>query len=255
MRKLFRVYASQGEQPGAELNLPATDYELLDLMERLRLEPGQAPNLEILEYREDEYSFDYLSGHLPDSPDLLQLNALAHRLAELDERGIAAFEGFVGMDIQEGKTAIPLPRLIDYAHSGDCCHVVTEASTDAELGRFLAENDFIPEVESLPDEAFKLLAFDQIGKRHRENEGGVFTSWGYVEQHSEPHPVSDTMDFTLRKPEYIFRVGITHHPDVDPEHPGKVVCLNLPATREAFEAAETQTGRSRLAGGHDRQLR
>lgn len=109
MRKLFRVYASQGESCGAELSLPATDYELLDLMERLHMEPGQAPHLEILEYCEDEYSFDYLSGHLPDSPNLLQLNALAHRLAELDGQGLAVFEGFVGMDIQKGKPPFPSP--------------------------------------------------------------------------------------------------------------------------------------------------
>ena len=242
MCKLFRIYASQGEQFGAELGLPATDYELLDLMERLRLEPGQSPHLEILEYCEDEYSFDYLSGHLPDSPNLLQLNALAHRLAELDGQGLAVFEGFVGMDIQKGKTTIPLPRLINFAYSGDCCHVVEEAATDAELGRFLAENGFVPEAEDLSDEAFELLDFAQIGKGHRESDHGVFTAWGYVEQFMEPHPVNETMDFTLRKPEYLFRVGITHHPDAEPEHPGKVVWLDLPATKDAFEIAEAQLG-------------
>ena len=43
MGKIFRIYAFQGPDNYAELDLPASDYEMLDLMEQLRLEPGQAP--------------------------------------------------------------------------------------------------------------------------------------------------------------------------------------------------------------------
>ena len=107
MRKLFRIYAAQGGH-SAELELPATDHELLDLMERLRLGPGQSPYLAIQEYLEPDYSYDYLSGYIQNPPDLLQLNALARRLEGLDTHG-AAFEGFVTMDIQKGETPIPLP--------------------------------------------------------------------------------------------------------------------------------------------------
>ena len=43
MDKIFCVYASHGPNNYAELDLPASGYEMLDLMDRLRLEPGQAP--------------------------------------------------------------------------------------------------------------------------------------------------------------------------------------------------------------------
>ena len=57
MVEVFRVYVSQGRDNYAELELPARDYEMLDLMERLRLEPGQLPYAELLEVHEQ---YDYL---------------------------------------------------------------------------------------------------------------------------------------------------------------------------------------------------
>ena len=45
MSKIFSVYASNGLHNYVELDLPASDYEMLDLMERLRLEPGKPPYL------------------------------------------------------------------------------------------------------------------------------------------------------------------------------------------------------------------
>jgi len=56
---IFHIYASQGRDNFyTELDLPASDYEMLDLMERLRLEPGQLPYVEVLKIREE---YDYLS--------------------------------------------------------------------------------------------------------------------------------------------------------------------------------------------------
>lgn len=57
--------------------------------------------------------------------------------------------------------------------------------TDGELGRFLAEVGFVPDVAALLGAAFELLDFQRIGKDHREAKGGVFTGWGYVERNSE----------------------------------------------------------------------
>lgn len=41
MDKVFHVYAANSSDRDAELDLPASDYKLLDLVERLRLEPGE----------------------------------------------------------------------------------------------------------------------------------------------------------------------------------------------------------------------
>ena len=200
MDKVFhiRTFSSpNGAYREVELDLPAMDYELLDAMEQLRLEDGKHPYLEF--HAVEEY--DYLNKRIQET-DIFPLNALAKRLAELDTRGMAAFEGLVCMDIQKGGETIPIGSLIDYAYSGDCCHVVEDAVTDEELGRFLVENGFIPETDAIPDAALGLLDYAQIGKNHREAEGSTFTGFGYVERHSEPRQVYKTLDLTLKRPTY-----------------------------------------------------
>ena len=79
MSEIFHVYASQGPNNYVEMDLPASDYEMLDLMERLRLEPGQPPYVEVLKFRD---GYDYLEKCIPELPDIYQLNALAKKQAE-----------------------------------------------------------------------------------------------------------------------------------------------------------------------------
>ena len=94
MGSVFHIYASQGRDNYVELDLPASSYEMLDMMERLRLEPGQLSYVEVLKFRED---FDYLERCLPEQPDIYQLNALAKKLSEFASvQEMAAFEGLVG---------------------------------------------------------------------------------------------------------------------------------------------------------------
>ena len=200
MDKIFHIRTFSSPNGGyreVELDLPATDHKLLDAMEQLRLEDGKRPYLEF--HAAEEY--DYLNKRIQET-GIFPLNALAKRLAELDIRDMAVFEGLVCMDIRKGRETIPIGSLIDYAHSGECCHVVEDAVTDEELGRFLVENGFIPEAEDLSDKARKLLDYTQIGKAYREAEGGTFTGFGYVERHNELRQVYKTLDFTPKKPAY-----------------------------------------------------
>ena len=116
----------------------------------------------------DFYSFDFLSKHLDGKYDLPGLNALAEKLSELDER-----------------------QTTDLAYSTVCCHVVGEVLNDTQLGRFRAENGFVPGLDGLPDEVFELLDFERIGREHRQSEGGILVErtadhpGGYVERHSD----------------------------------------------------------------------
>ena len=237
MSKLFHACISNGLCSCEELDLPASDYELLDMAERLRLEPGRKAELEILRYPD---SFSYLEKCIPALPDIHQLNTLARRLNEIDEadtRAMAVFEGLIGVKMQKGELPIPIPALIDFAYSADCCHVVEDVDTDYKLGRFLAENGFLPEAQELADTAFELLDFMQIGKTHREAENSVITSFGYVEQHSEVHPVSKNMDFLPRQPDYAILLEVSKGFFDDPVYDsGKSVQLKLPASQETLDA-------------------
>lgn len=242
MSKVFRVYASQGRDNYAELDLPASDYEMLDLMERLRLEPGKPPYVEILEYLE---TFDYLERCLPGQPNIYQLNVLARKLSEFSgTQDMAAFEGLVGMEMQKGSASIELTRLIDFAHSTDRCVIAESAMTDFQLGKFLVENEFIEEANGLSDSALALLDYGKIGREHREEGGGVYTGFGYVEQASEIYCVSKAMDFQPRKPEYAILVNMAAMPLTGGRiQKEDMVQLRLPASEGELQAALEKLGR------------
>jgi hypothetical protein len=208
------------------MSLPATAYELLDVMERLRMAEGETLFMDVKRCAPTLF----LSMHLDGASDLNQLNALAWRLAELDERQNTAFEGLVQMEVAKREGLIQLPRLIDLAYSTDCCHVVSEARNDAQLGRFYAQNGFIPELDGLSDKAFELLDFEKIGREARLDEDGVFTGHGYVVQHEEVKHIFDTLDLFPHKPDYTFRLTLEMTPD-------RRTTLDLPATEEQMETA------------------
>ncbi len=248
MAKVFDIYLAKADQQDsaacAELSLPATPYEMQDAFDKLRLAEDESLYWEITEYRQ----FEELSSVLNETCGLPDLNVLAQKLSELDERQRAAFAGLLTIE-QRKNLPIPISRLSNIAHSTDCCHVVDTALNDSQLGRFCAENGFLPELENLPDAVFNLLDFERIGREHRQAEGGVFVErtadhpGGYVEQHSALAEVYRPLDLTPQKPDYIFRVGVIHHPDAVPgTGPRDEVCLKLPATEEQLRKAEEQLG-------------
>ena len=246
MDKIFDIYLARQDQPESgvcvELSLPATPYQMQDAFDKLRVTEDEIPYWEITGYRQ----FEELSSVLNDTCGLQDLNTLAQKLSELDERQCAAFAGLLAIE-QRKNQPIPISRLIDIAHSTDCCHVVDTALNDSQLGLFCVENGFLPELENLPDAVFNLLDFERIGREHRQAEGGAFVErtadhpGGYVEQHSALAEVYKPLDLKPKKPDYIFRVSVIHHPDAVPgTDPRKEVFLNLPATEEEFQKAEEQ---------------
>lgn len=236
MAKIFRVYAANGRDRYAELDLPAGDYEMLDLMERLRLKPGQLPYLELLECREEH---GYLEKCIHELPDIFQLNALAKKLAELTSpQDMAAFEGLTGQEIRQNGLPIPLSRLIGFAGNTEGCALAENVMTDFQLGKFLVENGFLPETEEMSDAAIALLDFGKIGKEHREAEGGLFTAFGYVEQLPEVQNISETTDFQPKRPPYTVLLNVAKLPIQERD----MLQLRLPAPEEQLQEALDKLG-------------
>jgi len=174
-------------------------------MEKLQLRGESRARFRIDEY----YRFRSVAPFLNKPQDLLELNALAQKLSELDDRQTVAFEGLLDIESRILKEApYGLPDLIDIAYSTDCCHVGGEALNDSQLGRFCAENGFVPGADGLPDAVFDLLDFERIGREHRGSTNGVLVErdddhpGGYVERHSELVKAFKDMDLTLRQPDY-----------------------------------------------------
>lgn len=199
MRDVFEVEL-YSENSRTELTLPAAPYALLDALSKLELAEGERPGWEILKTPSCHHIYPYLD---PAGGTLPELNALTQRLSELGETELSIVEGLIQMEQpRPGITSVPLPRLIDFAYSTDCCHLVEEATNDYTLGRFCAENGFIPGAEGLSDEAFALLNFGKIGREFCQAEGGVFTRGGYVQRREELKQVYKTLNLTLKKPDY-----------------------------------------------------
>ena len=147
----------------------------------LELNTGQPLYTEVSDY----CGRDYLVDHMPEDMDLTELNLLAEKLASLEPVQEAALEGLVRMDLDKGMTELPLCRLIDLANSADCCHVAPGIGNDEQLGHFYVDNDFPVIPPGLPKELYEILDYEVIGRKARMEEGGVFTSAGYVVQHSD----------------------------------------------------------------------
>jgi len=244
-KKVFAVYLAKEDVPNSEayatLELPASPWELWDAMEKVRLKDGEALYMEI----DDYYAFEYLAPHLEELDiSLNELNDLAARLATLDEVQGIAFEGLFSMEVQKKVNTnggvITLQDLRDLAVSAktDCYHVV-DAADDARLGRFYAENEFVPELDGISDEVFEMLDFAGIGRMMRCSENGVFVNSLYVLRDGELTTAPPVQKALPGKPGYLFRLTLGLHPDIGD---ARTVTLDLPAAEAELLDAQEQLG-------------
>lgn len=244
-KKVFAVYLAKEDVPNSEayatLELPASPWELWDAMEKVRLKDGEALYMEI----DDYYAFEYLAPHLEELDiSLNELNDLAAQLAALDEVQEVAFDGFLRMEVQNkvdtNGGVITLQDLRDLAVSAktDCYHVV-DAADNAQLGRFYAENGFIPELDGISDGVFEMLDFAGIGRMMRCGENGVFVNSLYVLRDGELTTAPPVQKTLPEKPGYLFRLTLGLHPDIGGN---RTTELDLPASEEALAAAQEQLG-------------
>ena len=244
-KKIFQVYLAKADVPNndayATLDLPASPWELWDAIEKVRLRDGEELYMEI----EDYYDFSCLAPHLDGLEiSLNELNDLAALLSALDEIQKVAFDGFLRMEVQHkvdtNGGVITLQDLRDLAVSAktDCYHVV-EAADDAQLGRFYAENGFIPDLDGISDEVFEMLDFAGIGRMMRCSENGVFVGSLYVLRDGELTTAPPVQKTLPEKPGYLFRLTLGLHPDIGD---ARTVTLDLPAAEAELLDAQEQLG-------------
>ena len=242
-KKIFGVYLAKQDAPDSEANvrlkLPASPWELHDAMDKVQLQENEDLYLEI----DDYYGFEYLAPHLDGSDiSLNELNELARQLAALDEVQGIAFEGLLSMEVQKKISTnggiITLQDLRNLAASAktDCYHIV-DAADDTALGRFYAENDFIPELDGVSDSVFKMLDFAGIGRMMRQGENGVFVGGCYVLRDGEMTAAPPCYRELPERPEYLFRLTLGMNHNLEDDRP---VTLTLPASAEELRTARKQ---------------
>ena len=228
MRKVCEVYlvsSASSDERGVELTFPVSQYEMMDAFEQIHTKsPGD------VYWQVDEfYCFDYLAPHLDESMSIFEFNSLTEQLSKLDERQETALEGLLQMQVknhmQENSGPITVQELMMLAHNVDHCHVLADVHTDTELGKFCADNDFLPELTALPDSVYALLDYAKIGKQMRESEAGTFTPHGYVVRTEELQPLPDyEPQWEIN---YMIRLTLMNH-----ENERKTAVLDLPATEQ-----------------------
>ena len=244
-KKVFAMYLAKEGNPNsdayAKLDLPASPWELWDALDKVRLQTDDILYMEI----EDYYAFEHLAPHLDGLEiSLNELNDLAELLSALDEVQEVAFDGFLRMEVQNkvdtNGGVITLQELRDLAVSAktDCYHVV-EVADDAQLGRFYAENEFIPELDGVSDAVFKMLDFAGIGTMMRHGENGVFVNSLYVLRDGELTTAPPVQKTLPEKPGYLFRLTLGLHPDIGD---ARTVTLTLSASEAELLDAQAQLG-------------
>lgn len=231
MRDIFTVETKGKRDVWLEVKLPLTPYGMLDLLDKEGLTSAEAPIGQICDSKISRTLKQVLGN---DRYNLYGLNALAGKLAAMSNMQCVALDGLVKMEADKKVGPISLEKIIDLACNVDCCHVVPDACNDAQLGRFYAENGFLPETEGLPEVLFEILDFESLGRRARMNEGGVFTTDGYVMKDGEPKAVFHSIDLNPRKPEYAILLEVAQG-----DHAAQ---LPLPASPQAMDAALNAVG-------------
>ena len=252
-KKILQLYLAKNDVPNNEacatLDLPASPWELQDALDRVRLRPGEELYLQVDKF----YELYHAGLQIADEDySLLEWNTLAEALASLDEYQELAFCGLLQIEIKhkmkENAGTFTLQDLCDLAASEECCHVIPNVITDEQLGRFYAENDFLPELTELPDSVFELLDFAKIGQQMRHGENGVFDQvglrgpMGYIVQSEELRKAPPCPKGLPRRPEYLFRLTLGLDPDLGED---RTVTLELPATDAELLAAKEQLGIAR----------
>ena len=236
MRKVCEVYlvsSSATDERGVELTFPVSQYEMMDAFEQIHTKsPGD------VYWQVDEfYCFDYLAPHLDESMSIFEFNSLTAQLSKLDERQETAMNGLLQMQVnkhmQENGGPITVQELMMLAHNVDHFHVLADVHTDTELGKFCADNDFLPELTALPDSVYALLDYAKIGKQMRESEAGTFSPHGYVVRTEELQPLPDYKP--QRDINYMIRLTLMNH-----ENEQKTSVLDLPATEQRMQEVQKE---------------
>ena len=234
MNKIFTV--DLGPKPWdsnlgrIQLNLPATPYELLDVLDKLNVSTPEEVDTKWVQYWDHKYLSDCIRGKV----GFVQLNALAERLSAMEPELREPFHALVEMERRRDPQSLSVERLVVLADHAQDVHIAPDVTNNEQLGRFYCDNGFIDAVNDVPDEAYQLLDFEKIGREMCQAEHGIFIHGCYAMVDEELPPEDRVYD--LKKPSYTVLL------EVENIWTGQKVDLELPANREAIQDRLGQIG-------------
>lgn len=219
------------------LQLPATDYEIRDALQKMRATRDMLVPQEYSIY--NCQILPQLNDVRLDTATLDELNFLAKRLVSLDTDEAAILKAVASKMIstEEGEL-VSIKDLINLTYGTGTVSVLSNVGNDIALGEFVIETGMQGDVASVPDNATYLLDKAQIGRLQREMDGGVFVGNLYVcTDHFEMPKVYDGITLPEVEPEewFAFRLLVAKPPKGSETNYDSAEWISLPMTQMEME--------------------
>ena len=202
----------------ASLNLPATKMQIENAKQQARYLPNVNLYKDVSVYESTGISLDNVRL---DTTSIEELNFLAKRLNLLNRQEQTAFDALTEKYFSNiGREDIASVKdLINLTYGLDTIPMLRNINDLEELGRFAVENDFITDLEDVPDSALKYLDYEVIGQEQMEKDDGFFIDGCYVAVGEYGYPevydgvnIPQTEDFENA----VFRLLVSKAPVEDP---------------------------------------
>ena len=202
----------------ASLNLPATKMQIENAKQQARYTDSDTLYRDISVYE----STDLFPNNVRlDTTSIEELNFLAKRLDSMSRQEQIVYEALTGNYFfdKDSNDLVSVKDLINLTYGLDSVPVVQNIFDLEELGRFAVENDFITDLEEVPDSVLKYLDYVVIGQEQRDKDDGYLVrgcyvalgNYGYPEPYDGEH-IPDTGE----KEDAVFRLLVSSAPVEDP---------------------------------------
>lgn len=177
--------ACQGRSRGyqrADLELPASLYEIEDALQRARVPEGGRYKVEgTADWPEFLREALWGAGPLSGENVLKELNFLADAVGRMGVAQAATYEGAIRLRMEEKRErTATLKELINLASCLDDYEFHPGVTDERALGEKCMKGGVLDLVDSLPDDVAGLIDPARVGMLVRRREHGTFTSRGYV---------------------------------------------------------------------------
>ncbi len=191
----------------ASLDLPATDYQIRDALQRLRMLPERKALMTISIY--NCTLIPALNDMRIDSNNIEEINFLAHRLDSLNEDEKYVFKANIPKTLDNEGGILSITRLINSTYGLDKVSVISNVSDLRELGQFVIDNELTDEVKNVPPASRHLLDKYKVGQKQCNADGGVFVNGRYIVAGEYEMPTvydGKTLLFPEDKTDWVFKL-------------------------------------------------
>lgn len=226
-----------GNDKVAYVSLPANKKEVIDAMDREKIFGEKSLRITSCDEVPELVGYEF-----SEEPTLDELNFLAKRIEDISEEKteIIAYRALLQKPFDTIREAINRTYNLQTVP-------VLPFKTVYLYGESVLENEMLEELDGIPDEIYKLLDPDKVGRAMMEREGGVFIDGYYAVPDSyEPYLEYDD-ELPERMDDRVFRLEITGNPTADEDVSKKgFEVLTLPTDEDYMQDIAEALGENNI---------